>query len=300
MSEVLGENAAPEVSNDTGTAPSDTVPVSGTDSSNAASNAVGEQPSEGGHPSWQEILNALPEGYHGLVKPHLEKWDKGVKEEFNKRAEELRQLREQYQPYEPFVQRGVTPQQLQAAQVLATQLAQNPQEFWQRLGEHYGFASEQVQDEDLDFDEGDDSNGNIPPQVAQQLEALSQQQQQMQQYVQQQYQQEIQREAESQIDNELSQLVQQYNLTPLEQREVMQRAILMSQQNPNVSLLDAYKDWDNVKRQMFAQQNTNPAPNVLGTSGAHAVQAQKKFGEMSPEEQFADTVAALKAATNGG
>lgn len=258
-----------------------------------------------GHPAWQEVLQQLPEGYHGLVKPHLEKWEQNVSQQLRERADQIKQLQQQYSAFEPFVQRGVTPQQIQAAQVLAQQLAQNPQEFWNRLGEHYGFsksANPQQAQGELEFDDEGESEDteNLDPRIAQQLQQMQQQQEQLQQYVQQQYQQEVQRQAESEIDNELGQLVQQYNLTPLEQQEVLQRALLMGQQNPNVTLLDAYKQWDSVKRQLFAQQNQSPAPNVLGTSGAHAVQSQKKFGEMSAEEQFADTVAALRAATGKG
>lgn len=288
-----------EAPNDTGTSPSSSDLI-GSDSQSPVSQD--QQQSSNGHPAWQEVLQQLPEGYHGLVKPHLEKWEQNVSQQMRERAEEIRQLREQYSAFEPFVQRGVTPQQLQAAQVLAQQLAQNPQEFWHRLGEHYGFMSQQAQDDGLEFDDGDESEGteDIPPHIAQQLQQMQMQQEQLQQYVEQQYQQEVQRQAESEIDNELGQLVQQYNLTPLEQQEVLQRALVMAQQNPDVTLLDAYKQWDAVKRQLFAQQNQNPAPNVLGTSGAHAVQPQKKFSEMTPEEQFADTVAALREATKRG
>lgn len=85
---------------------------------------MGTQEPEGqptGHPAWKEILDVIPEALHTLVKPTLEKWDKGVSERFAK-------IHEQYDPYKGLIEAQADPQDLQRAYMLLNQIQENPEE----------------------------------------------------------------------------------------------------------------------------------------------------------------------------
>lgn len=72
-----------------------------------------------GHPAWQEILDVIPSDLQGLVKPTLEKWDKGVQDK-------IQALHTQYDPYKEFATEGVDAESINQALWLVQELQQNP------------------------------------------------------------------------------------------------------------------------------------------------------------------------------
>lgn len=266
-------------------------PIQQPDNGQAEQAPIQQNTQEAINPAWEGLLNEIPEGFRGQVAPVLKKWDQGVNERFQKNAEELRQYQQQiqqYQPYSEFIQGGMTPEHFKAAQVILNELQSNPQALYQRLGEHFGFAGEsQDPEQALNYDETEEEE--LDPQIA----YLAQQQQQMVEWVQQQEHARIQQEANTGIETELAQLNEKYNLSPIDRRETLQRAVLMSQTNPNVSLEEAYRQWDGVKRSMFQQTQTsgNGAPQVISSGGGgQAVTPQKKSSEMSEKEFLSSLV----------
>jgi len=252
------------------------------------------------NPAWEEILKDIPEGYKGIVTPVLKKWDQQVNEKFQQRAEEIRQAQEQLQrfkPYEQFVNQGVHPQQIAAAQVLLQEMNRDPKAFYQKLGEHYGFVNtndpQQAQDDDDVFDPN-----AIDPAVAKQLQEVQQGQQAIQEFMQQQAQAQIQAQAKAQVDAEFDSVVEKYSLNDIDKKEVLRRAVLITQQNPEAPDVfeAAFREWDSVKRAMFAQTNSRQAPSVVNPGGSSPITPPKKFSDMSDSEFKADTVAALQAA----
>lgn len=73
-----------------------------------------------GHPAWQEILDVLPEEFHGLIKPQLAKWDKGVQDK-------LTEVREQYAPYKEFIDNNVPAETLKNAYGLLNEFQTDPE-----------------------------------------------------------------------------------------------------------------------------------------------------------------------------
>lgn len=159
----------------------------------------------GGHPAWQEILNEVPQALHDKVRPTLEKWDRGVEERFA-------QVHSQYEPYKPFVEQGITPQQIDAGMRLFAALQADPRQFYTFLGEQLGISPQQAQqlsqqvsgqgqqqDGSVDLGEfGDQSQQQqVDPRIAQHLQMLEQQQMQMQQFLAQQAQVAQAREADA-------------------------------------------------------------------------------------------------------
>lgn len=74
---------------------------------------------EGGHPAWQEILNVLPESLHGVVRPTLQDWDRGVQDK-------LASVRSEYEPFKDFIEQEVDAETLRQGLWLIDQLQTDP------------------------------------------------------------------------------------------------------------------------------------------------------------------------------
>lgn len=93
-----------------------------------------EAAAKGGHPAWQEILDAIPEQYREAVMPTLEKWDKGV----NKRFQSL------HSKYEPLkALEGYDPEQVQMGLNLLERINEDPRAVYDLMAQSFGFTSEQ-------------------------------------------------------------------------------------------------------------------------------------------------------------
>lgn len=78
------------------------------------------------NPAWDDLLSQLPEEYHVLAKPVLEKWDKTFQDQLVK-----------YEPYKPLLENNVDIDYIDQAIYLAQQLQSNPQEVLDRAIEAF-------------------------------------------------------------------------------------------------------------------------------------------------------------------
>lgn len=201
------------------------------------------------HPAWAEILEVLPDSLHPLVKPRLEKWDKGVQERFTK-------VQSEYEPYKPFV--GTDPEQINASMALAKMIAENPRSFYDRLGQMYGEqwglndgqgqSADDADDYSLDgFDDEDDDQG-IDLENNPLFKQLQEQQGIIAQFLAQEVQQKqaaeearAVEEAGSQIQTELGSIAQTYgveSIPPQAERMMLSLAL----QNEGMTLEQAAKE----------------------------------------------------------
>lgn len=172
-----------------------------------------ETSSGGGHPAWNDILQKLPAGLHEMIRPELEKWDRGVQERFQ-------QVQSRYEPYKDFVENEVDPQDIQRAMQVYQLMNQNPQMLWEQMGRYYNFAQQQASNsgqgqqesvEEYDLDESQRENvaaaEGITPEKLQQLE---QNQQILAKALYQKYEQEQQAQADAELEQELSRLREEF------------------------------------------------------------------------------------------
>lgn len=172
---------------------------------------VEQQPqgdSEGGNPSWNEILQVLPTSLHGQVKPALEKWDRGVQQRFE-------QVQSQYSPYKPFIEQKVSPEDIEVALGIARQINENPQGFYDTyrgwLGiEDQGGQGQQPESNDPEFDLGDYSQGQQQEQVDPRIAQIEQQQEFINNMFMERQQQEMQAQADAELDSQLNSLKETY------------------------------------------------------------------------------------------
>lgn len=145
-----------------------------------------------GHPAWKEILDVLPSSLHPVVSPALQKWDQGVQQRFQ-------QVQQTYEPYKPFVEQQVNPQNIEQALAIYRQIEADPRGFYDRMGQYVGQGQS-----DTDADEFDDdgTEEDDDPRYAR----LMQQQEQLAGMLMQMQNKEIEAQAEAKLDADLNAL----------------------------------------------------------------------------------------------
>lgn len=203
--------------------------------------------SEGGNPSWNEILQVLPTSLHGQVKPALEKWDRGVQQRFE-------QVQSQYSPYKSFVEQKVSPEDIEVALGIARQINENPQGFYDTYRGWLGIEDQQGQGQqpesnDPEFDLGDYSQEQQQQQEDPRLTQIQQQQEFINNMFMERQQQEMQAQADAELDSQLNSLKETYGEYDME--------YVLGLAMAGVPLEDAVK-----KFQERYGQNRQPDPNL--------------------------------------
>jgi hypothetical protein len=212
----------------------------------------------GPNPAWADVLGVIPESLHPAVTPHFEKWDQSAQQ----RIESLNQQVTQFESYKPFVESGISPQDLEQGLQLMYQLNTNPQGVYQALAEAYGFAQQQPQNQEPTGNQNEQDPGFQDPRY----DELTAQQQQMQQGLElvaqtilQQQQQKIEAEADAEVDAELKQLKEKHPGIS----EEFALALMVNGFDVN----QVGERWQAMSQGLL-QQNPRPfAPSVLGTNG---------------------------------
>ena len=222
------------------------------------------------NPAWEPVLKVIPEQMHGLVTPHLRRWD-----------DNYRALQAQYTPWKQgFVDRGYNADQMQNAATIFRMVNDNPQEFYRRLGEALGVSPQQAEQMVENENEGEDSyyeedqQQGIPPQLQQQLDQLTQQNQQlMENFQQQQYNQQV-----NQYEQQLGSQVEQIRAANpnLDVQDLMNRYLVQidtAMNNPNApqpDVMRAYQEQQSfIQNQIAAMGLRVPAPNVMSPGGGY-------------------------------
>lgn len=208
----------------------------------------------GPNPAWNDVLSVLPEQFHEAVTPHFQKWDQAAQQ----RIESANQQLSQFEGYKPFVENGISPQDVEQALQLAYMLNTEPQTVYQALIDTHGFGSEIEGEEEEDGE----SEGFQDPR----FEEFQQQQARLQegldlvaQTILQQQQQKLEAEAEAEIDAEVNALKEQY---PGISEEFIY-SLMVNGFSPD----QVGEKWSSVTQNIL-QQNPRPfAPNVMGTNG---------------------------------
>jgi hypothetical protein len=167
----------------------------------------GETPESGGeapgqNPAWNDVLSVLPEQYHQAVTPHFQKWDQSAQQ----KIEQANQMVSQFEPYKPFVDNGISAEDLEQGLQIAYQINTNPQAVFNALKEAYGFEAAQAIAQEMageEEEEGPDFQDPRFDQLQQGLDLVAQ-------TVLQQQQQKIMQETEAEIDAELNELKQKH------------------------------------------------------------------------------------------
>jgi hypothetical protein len=101
----------------------------------------GEIPDEGNNapgpnPAWNDVLSILPEQFHPVVTPKFQEWDNAA----NTRIESLNSTLKEYEAYKPFVEHGISADELEQGVRLLFEINNNPQGVYEALANAYNLG----------------------------------------------------------------------------------------------------------------------------------------------------------------
>jgi len=211
------------------------------------------------NPAWNELLEVLPSQLHSLATPHLQKWDKNYQESLSK-------VHSQYEPYKPFIDNEIQPDQIEYALQLVQAIEARPAEVIKALQEWSGIQEEpvaggaapQVNPEQ----QGQLGDAEIPSELLNHPEIVKMKQMvdTMAQLLVQQNQTATQAQEDAALAKELTDLKAQHG--EFDEEWVLTRAY----NNPNVAMekhVEAYREFE---KGILAKAR-QPGPKVLGAGG---------------------------------
>jgi len=106
------------------------------------------------NPAWNPLLEVLPASLHGMVTPHLTKWDQGVQQMVQK-------VHSEYAPWKAFQDAQLDPEALYQSYQIQQALEADPQKFIEAVMQHYGMEFEQGQQDQLEENDGEEELGLV-------------------------------------------------------------------------------------------------------------------------------------------
>jgi hypothetical protein len=216
--------------------------------------------SSGINPAWSELLEVVPSQLHSQVTPHLQKWDQNYQTQIQK-------VHSEYEPWNPILQSGVTPQDVDFALGLMNAVSTNPQEVLAALqewinGEEGSEYEEQGQYESnpQSPEYGQEFDISQHPKVQQMEQAL----QTVAQILLDQRSEEQQAAEDEALDQELTSLQEKFKDRGGFDEEYV---LGIAMNDPNLSLEQAVEKYFQVQDRILQNQR-RPGPPILGSGGA--------------------------------
>lgn len=209
----------------------------------------------GPNPAWNDVLSILPEQFHSVVTPKFQEWDNAAQS----RIETLNSSLKEFESYKPFVEHGITPDELEQGVRLMYEIQNNPQGVYEALANAYNFNQQAMANTPVananDNTDDDDDDPPIPmddpryAQINQQLELVSK-------IVLNDAQAKQAAAADAALEKELEQLRKDHG--DFDEDYVLTKAL------NGASLTDAISAYQSLVQRLTPQPF---APNVLGNSG---------------------------------
>lgn len=208
------------------------------------------------NPAWNGLLEKLPPSFHPSVTPILSEWDQNYQKSLEK-------VQSQYAPYQEFVENQVSPEDIQVALGIMQQLNENPQGFYQQMGdfldslEPSGGAPDQGQQYDPTVDlGGNDFNIEEHPK----FKELMNNQQVLAQALMQQREEEQLARHNAQIDADLAEIKTAH--PDINEVMVLQLAL-----GKSITLKEAADELVAYNESILTSSQRPPAPRVFNPAG---------------------------------
>lgn len=212
------------------------------------------------NPAWDELLGVVPSQLHSQITPHLQKWDQNYQQSIQK-------VHSQYEPWNPILQSGATPQDVDFALGLMNAISTNPQEVLAALqewvegengeNEQQGQNGSNPQSPELGQDQFDISSHPKVQQMEQALQTVAQ-------ILLDQRSQEQQAQEDQELETELSDLQEKFkDRGGFDEDYVLGIAL----NDPEVTLEQAVEKYFQVVDRVL-QNSRKPGPPILGSGGA--------------------------------
>jgi hypothetical protein len=213
----------------------------------------------GMNPAWSPLLDKLPEGFHGMVAPVLRDWDKNF-------DSKLHEVQSKFEPYQPFVEQGVDPDQLNAALEFYRMAEADPKAIYEQMGTFFGFGAGQGQD-GQELSDGEEPFSLEEDELSKnpKFQELMQNQQAIAQVLLKQREQEEMALVEQQIETEVNSIKEAHpDLS--EQEETMMFQLALSSKITLTQAAEQLFSYKDQITQQFAQGRPTP-PSVMSATG---------------------------------
>jgi len=213
-----------------------------------------DNPQDGGNPAWGEFLGVVPEEYHEQVRPILEKWDKGVQDQFQK-------VHSEYEPWKDIIKSEYDPDTIKMATEMLGMLQQDPRSLYDSLGQHFGFTAEEVEELEQQAEENpEQGQGDFwdDPRI----QELNRNQQVMAGLLQAQHQADLEKKEEAALERELEAL--KADVGDFDEDDLIRRMLT----NDKLDVRGAY---DQQQKHFDTIRNARPKPPRLVGGGSGSI-----------------------------
>lgn len=257
----------------------------------------GTEGGQGGNPAWGEMLSAIPQEYHSAVTPHLQNWDRGVQERFQK-------VHSSYEPYKEFVDNQIPPDHIRVAMGLAQALEESPEQVYQALHEQFG--QQQMNGNGADPAAGAQFGGEeqgesgaeysqLPPEFMQQYQTMEQQVNTMRDIMLQQKEQQDKAREDEELDIMYQQMSKENPVFAELNKDGAAEPYINSLLMAGLNQKDALDRFLSFVDSVGSYHNRPKPPQIMGAGGFMPEQTVRPR-DLSDQQRKAMMVQMLKAA----
>jgi hypothetical protein len=239
----------------------------------------------GNNPAWNDVLSVIPQELHSQVTPHFSNWDKGVQEKIN-------QVHQQYNPYKPFVESQISPDDLRMGYGLLQAINTKPLDVIRAMKESFGLDLTELLDvPNNEPDPNETQYAQLPPEIQQQLAALQRQSELQGQILLKQREEALAAEQSQILDKELAEARQKYG--------DFDEEIVLTLMLNGYTTDQAVQRYNQHVGAIKAASNRPQPPQLLGSGSAIPDQAvdPRKLNPRQTKDLVAEM---LRAAANNG
>lgn len=206
------------------------------------------------NPAWNELLNSIPSQLHSIVTPHLQQWDKNYQEGIGK-------VHSQYESFKPFVDQGVTADQINYGLQLLDAFESRPQDIFAAMQQAFGEQQQEEVDPTQNFDEQGQESTPIDISQHPQFQELAGMVNTMAQLLVQQSTQEMESQADGELEAEFAAAKQEVG--DFDEKWVLVQMMA----NENLTVKDAAQQYQQFVKGLLTENN-RPGPRVLSPGGS--------------------------------
>lgn len=202
------------------------------------------------NPAWNDALSIIPEQLHSQITPHFSKWDQNYQNSIQK-------VHSQYEPFKPFMDNGVQPDQINYGLSLLQAIESQPQEVLKALQDWIGDEGKIEQQGQQNQEQVQEPEWLNHPQ----FQRINQMTETMAQLLVQQREAQEQSAADEELEDSLAAAEEKYGEFDTEW------VLTKLYNNPDMELDQAVEAYGAHVQQILANQR-KPGPKVLGPGGS--------------------------------
>lgn len=229
--------------------------ITGQDTGSQVEDTQGqEQQGTGINPAWNELLDSIPSQLHSIVTPHLQKWDQNYQAGIGK-------VHSQYESYKPFVDQGITADQINYGLQLLDAFESRPQDIYAAMQQAFGEQQAEEVDPTQNFDEQGQESTPIDISQHPAFQELTGMVNTMAQLLVQQSTQESEAQADSELEQEFAAAKQE--IGDFDEKWVLVQMMA----NEDLTVKDAAQQYQQFVKGLLTENN-RPGPRVLSPGGS--------------------------------